>query len=169
MKNKKSIYIVILVIGHIFLLVYFLGFLNKNKQAVFVEEPQVITKTLSEITPTIKPEIKIPPKIQTQPKISTDEIVKDIQVTLNVLDKKYQVDTKENSTVFEVMEKIEKENLFNFKYKEHIGLGIFITEINGIKSGSGKYWIYYVNGKEASVGVSKNVLKDGDIISWKQE
>ena len=48
-------------------------------------------------------------------------------------------------------------------------MGSFITEINGIKGLPGKYWIYYVNDKLASVGVSKYVLKEGDIINWKNE
>jgi hypothetical protein len=44
-------------------------------------------------------------------------------------------------------------------------MGIFIEEINGIR-GDNKYWIYSVNGIEASVGVSRFRLKSGDIISW---
>ena len=98
---------------------------------------------------------------------------KNVKVSLEVLDKKYKTNIEENSTVFEVMKKIEEENtednLFNFKYIEYASLGSFITEINGIKGTPGKYWIYYINSKEASVGVSKYILKSGDIISWKQE
>ena len=98
---------------------------------------------------------------------------KNVKVSLEVLNKKYETNIEENSTVFKVMKKIEEknteDNLFNFKYTEYASLGSFITEINGIKGTSGKYWIYYVNGKEASVGVSKYILKSGDIISWKQE
>jgi len=98
---------------------------------------------------------------------------KNVKVSLEILDKKYETNIEENSTVFEVMKKIEKENtkdnLFNFEYTEYASLGSFITEINGIKGTPGKYWIYYVNNIEASVGVSKYILKSGDIISWKQE
>jgi hypothetical protein len=75
--------------------------------------------------------------------------------------------------VFEVMQKVQKEsskeNNFSFKYKEYPSLGIFIDEINEVGGDSGKYWIYYINGKEASVGVSKNIIKSGDIISWEQK
>jgi hypothetical protein len=49
------------------------------------------------------------------------------------------------------------------------GLGNFIDEINGIKGTKGRYWIYYINNKKASVGVSKYFVKNGDIIKWSQE
>ena len=61
------------------------------------------------------------------------------------------------------------ENSFSFKYKEHTGLGVFITEINNQIGGRGGYWIYSVNGVEANVGVSNYKIKNGDIISWKYE
>ena len=62
-----------------------------------------------------------------------------------------------------------KVNNFTFNYKEYSGLGIFIDEINGVKGGQGGYWIYYINNKEANVGVSNYILKDGDSVLWKQE
>jgi len=75
--------------------------------------------------------------------------------------------------VFELMKKIKNENSkessFDFKYTEHTGLGIFINEINGKQGGRDGYWIYYVNGEEAGVGVSNYKIKNGDIISWKYE
>ncbi|NVO03960.1 MAG: DUF4430 domain-containing protein [Bacteroidetes bacterium] len=98
---------------------------------------------------------------------------KNIQVSLSVQNKKYNTEIKEGSTVFEVMHKIKTESkppdIFDFKYKEYPSLGIFMDEINGLSGSLGKYWIYYVNGKEASVGVSKNIIKNGDIISWQQK
>lgn len=91
---------------------------------------------------------------------------KTMNVSLWVLGKKYNTKIKENSSVLDAMEKIKEENNnFNFKYKEYPSLGIFVEEINNI-CGGGKYWIYSVNGKEASVGVVKYILKEGDIISW---
>jgi len=95
-----------------------------------------------------------------------------IKVLLIVLDKKYETEIKENSTVFEVMKKIEEEtgnNNFTFIYKSVAGMGSFVTGINNNKGSPGKYWIYYVNDKKASVGVSNYILKEGDIINWKQE
>lgn len=92
-------------------------------------------------------------------------------VTLKILDKNYQVSFENGDSVFDVMNKIksDKNNNFDFKYKEYPSLGVFVEEINGLKNGQDKYWIYYVNGKEAEVGISKYILKRGDIISWNQE
>ena len=96
-----------------------------------------------------------------------------INVSLTVDDKKYETSIKEGSTVFNAMEKIKNEstpdNIFDFKYTSNIGLGNFITEINGKYGTPGKYWIYYVNNEKASIGVSNYILKEGDIINWSQE
>ncbi|MFA6999639.1 MAG: DUF4430 domain-containing protein [Candidatus Paceibacterota bacterium] len=94
-----------------------------------------------------------------------------LKVSLIVLDKKYETEIKEGGTVYDAMRSIEsvKENNFSFKIKEYVGLGIFVEGINGVMGELGKYWIYYVNDKEASVSVSKYVLKSGDIINWKRE
>jgi hypothetical protein len=98
---------------------------------------------------------------------------KSVKVSLIVFDKTYGIELREGSTVFDVMQKIQHENitndLFNFKYKEYPSIGVFVEEINGVIGSQGKYWIYYVNGEKAEVGISKNIVKGGDIISWKQE
>ncbi|MFA6393188.1 MAG: DUF4430 domain-containing protein [Candidatus Paceibacterota bacterium] len=96
---------------------------------------------------------------------------RNIKVSLIVQDKKYETEVKEEATVYDAMKSIEsvKENNFSFKTKEYPGLGIFVDGINGMMGKSGQYWIYYVNDKEASVSVSKYVLKSGDIINWKRE
>jgi hypothetical protein len=94
-----------------------------------------------------------------------------IYATLEIGGKKYQEETINQTTVYDLMRKLQtnKENNFSFSYKEYPGMGIFVDEINGIKGTSGAYWIYYINGKEASVGISNYILKSGDIINWKQE
>lgn len=164
MKIKKQQ----IFIGITLLIILIIGFLylnNKKEPPIEVpiskientkEKPQIGAKPLSEIN------------IDT--KIYDYKIIK---VSLIVLDKKYETEIKEGLSVFETMKQIEEkstnDNLFNFKYTEHSGLGSFITEINGIKGTPGKFWIYYVNNEKASVGVSKQILKEGDIISWKQE
>ena len=65
--------------------------------------------------------------------------------------------------------KEENKNDFDFEYNEYPYLGIFINGINGAVGSPGAYWIYYVNDKEASVGVSNYIINEGDIINWKQE
>lgn len=94
-----------------------------------------------------------------------------INVSLEVLGKSYQSSVPERSSVYDFMTILrnKKENNFSFKSKEYPSLGIFIDEINGVSGGNGGYWIYYINNKEATVGVSNYILKNGDRILWKQE
>jgi hypothetical protein len=160
-KNKKYI-----VIGSLSLIILITGFslwgLNNKKdlQVIVPLEQNQITDNLDKETK----------------KREDVEIIKDIntiKVSLIVLDKKYETNIKERSSVFEAMEKMQKENtqgnIFDFKYTHNASLGNFITEINGQYGTPGKYWIYYVNNEKASIGVSNYILKDGDIISWSQE
>jgi len=46
-------------------------------------------------------------------------------------------------------------------------LGDFVVSINGNDGGGKKYWLYYVNGKEAEVGAGAYETKTGDLIEWK--
>jgi len=87
---------------------------------------------------------------------------------LNVLDKSYMTSFNEGETVYDIMVRLKDKGLY-FDYKKYPSLGVFVTEINGIQDGSGKYWIYYINNKEAQVGVSRYVVKPGDIIDWELE
>lgn len=71
------------------------------------------------------------------------------------------------STVYELM----KNSQINFKTKTFPGMGEFVEEINGLKNDTqaGKYWIYYVNGESAKLGISTQIVKPNDIITWKYE
>lgn len=96
-----------------------------------------------------------------------------ITVTLNVDTGedifKYQIQT-DNSTAFGVLEKArERTDLtfqadYNEKYQSHI-----INSINGVESTDTAYWIFYLNGEMASVGVDQQYIQDGDIINFKFE
>jgi len=72
-------------------------------------------------------------------------------------------------TVYDFMEEFRREGKINFTEKNYIGMGKFIEEINGVKGDSDHNWIYYVNGRQAQVGVSNYKLKPGDVVSWKYE
>lgn len=75
----------------------------------------------------------------------------------------------ENSTVYDLMQKLKAENKIAFTEKNYIGMGKLIDNIGGLKSNGDKTWIYYVNGAKASVGVSNYQIKPGDVVSWKYE
>lgn len=166
-KNKQQIYIGITLLIFLSIGFYYLNFNNKKALPFIGPSSQNSSQDKEESkveTDTKKEELQIAPKVISE---------NNIKISLIVLDKKYETEIKEGSSIFEAMKQIEEkstnDNLFSFKYTEHSGLGSFITEINNMKGIPGKYWIYYINNEKASVGVSKYILKEGDIISWKQE
>lgn len=77
------------------------------------------------------------------------------------------IEIGEKTTVLEVMQKAAQNNQITFDGKEYVGLGFFVTQVGTLVNGDGKNLMYYINDKEASVGVSSYVLSDGDIIEWK--
>ena len=165
-RNKK--YIIALVLSAVLFLGFSILFYKPQKETSFVPE----NKNYQEQT--IKPQTEIPLKLNKEKEVIKTEELQDesigIPASLIIGENKYEVTTKEGSTVFETMEKIAKENKnFSFKYTEHPSLGNFVTEINGVKGSPGEYWIYYLNDKKATIGVSNLILKSGDIIRWNQE
>jgi len=72
-----------------------------------------------------------------------------------------------NQTLYDVLVGAKKSGQIEFSGKNYPGLGFLVTDIGTLHSGDGKYLFYYINNKEASVGVSSYLLKDGDIIEWK--
>ncbi len=52
---------------------------------------------------------------------------------------------------------------------KYYSFGDFVTSINGTASSSSKYWIFYVNGKEASSGASIYVTNNNQLIMWRLE
>jgi hypothetical protein len=50
---------------------------------------------------------------------------------------------------------------------KHYSFGDMVVSINGVAGNGPKYWIFYVNGKEASVGAGSYVTKSGDVLEWR--
>jgi len=164
MKNKKNIYI--LVLSLVFFTVFTSVLINYFKDNKTKEQTEAIF-TPVEIS-NIKTDLNNKTESIVKKEILKDENIKNISVDINVFNKSYSIKIQENGSVYDAMKSISDES-FSFKSTNHAGLGYFIESINGVKGEPGKYWIYYVNGKEASVGVSNYILKDGDSILWKQE
>jgi hypothetical protein len=146
MKNKKY-YILIALI-----------FVTASLFCPSVTLAQTKFTKAKKISKVIKPQVKIQNSI-------SDHIFIDVKGV------SYQVDVPKNSTVYDAMRilsDIPRSN-FSFHVKEYPGLGKFVDEVNNVKGKPGKYWIYYINNKEASVGVSNYILAKGDKVSWKQE
>lgn len=81
----------------------------------------------------------------------------------------YQAEIRENTSVYDFMEKFRSKGEINFEDKTYLGMGKFIEEINGVRDDGSKYWIYYVNGKKAYIGVSNYKINPGDVVSWRYE
>ncbi|XP_070571712.1 uncharacterized protein [Ptychodera flava] len=85
----------------------------------------------------------------------------------------YKTIIRRGTNVYDTMLKIEEENpdKFCFKAIYFEGLGHYITTINGLEEShaNSNYWMYYVNGVLAPVGVDTYKPDDGDTITWKYE
>jgi hypothetical protein len=91
-------------------------------------------------------------------------------VTLEIDGSTYKSELlQKETTVYDLMDQLRKEGKINFKEKNYAGIGKFIDEINGVRGDGERYWIYYVNEVEATVGVSDYKVKTGDVISWKYQ
>jgi len=91
------------------------------------------------------------------------------KIILEIEEKKYETEIEKEISVYEFMKQLQQEGKITFKDKIYAGMGKLIEEINGVKNSGNNYWIYYVNGKEAQVGVSNYKIKAGDVVSWKHE
>ena len=94
-----------------------------------------------------------------------------IEATLRVADKTYPVSLPQDSSVHDLMVKAQETSDFQFKGREFPGLGFFVQELNGVAENprQGTFWIYYINGEKAKVGISAYTVKADDTISWKYE
>lgn len=161
LKNKqKTIFIIFFILSLIYIIFVYSGEIKLKSENKIIE--------VENNPPKIKDEIILKEKIAVEENISLKE-KKDI--TINVFGEDYFVSYEEGDSVFDVMQRLASFSSpdFYFEYKKYPSLGVFVEKINGIKGQPGAYWIYYVNDKEAKVGVSKQILKSGDVVTWKQE
>lgn len=66
----------------------------------------------------------------------------------------------EGKSVLELLEDKTK-----VEYTDSAG-GAFITSINGIKNSDKEFWLYSVNGADATVAADKYATKSGDQVKW---
>ena len=68
------------------------------------------------------------------------------------------------------METLREQGL-QYDAAEHGSLGAFLSSIGGIENDYKKhmFWIYYVNGQKANIGISNYILTQDDIITWQYE
>lgn len=104
---------------------------------------------------------------------STEEKLEVYYLTVN--DEEYNLSIPEHRelTVYELMQALSADSKkpFSFQTKEFISLGQFVESINGVENNPQKnqYWIYYVNGQPATIGISQYKIQPNDKIEWKFE
>ena len=103
-----------------------------------------------------------------------DQNEQKIPVTFKIISptasKEFVLQVKPQSTVYDAMNELSKQIPIKFK-QFSAGLGAFVEEIDGWANDSktNLFWIYYINGQTAKLGVSSIKLNPNDIISWRYE
>lgn len=168
----------------------YIGFFLPSQNAFLNEEKaEEMNEVAKSFLPTLEPDgqklpVSLPKKallkenedrdekeVQGNAKTNQSES-KTIPLALIVGDKNWSIFVPEGSNAYQAMERLREQQGFSFNGKEHPGLGFFVEEIEGMKNNqnkSGMYWIYYVNGKKAEVGISQYIIQAGDTIEWKYE
>jgi len=112
------------------------------------------------------------PKTEIKKIATENNTVKNLtEYILKLNDNEYKISLAPSSSVLDLMNALQIRGDIKFQGHESAGLGFFVESINGLKNFTDhtSYWIYYINGKSASVGISNYILKPGDIITWKYE
>jgi hypothetical protein len=92
-----------------------------------------------------------------------------ISITVLESDNVLHLSPRSGMSLYETLVSAQKNGQLEFSGKNYPALGFFITDVGTLHSGQGKNLIYYINNKEASVGVSSYIPQDGDVILWKLE
>jgi len=116
-------------------------------------------------------EKKAEQKIEIESKKNTEEDTEENTKSATILagNTTVQLQFAPGAIFYDALTQAKIKKQIEFNGKNYPGLGFFVTDIGTLHSGGGKYLLYYINGQEATVGVSAYTLKDGDIIEWKLE
>ena len=88
-------------------------------------------------------------------------------ITIKIGDHSVLLPVKTNTSLYDILLAGQKAGQIHFTGKNYSSMGFFISSIENLHEGDGKYLIYYVNGVEASVGISSYIPKINDVIEWK--
>jgi hypothetical protein len=101
------------------------------------------------------------------PASTSTAIVANAMIKVN--DTAYPVGITPGETGIEAMRALQSSGVLTFTGRDYPGLGFFVDSLGGVANGGGMYWVFYVNGKSATSGISSVVLSPGDVIEWKYE
>lgn len=161
-KNKLAVILFLIFSGLAVLSGWYLK-TNSASQNIPFTKAVAMSQTASEIVNPSEPK-------NTASTSAAKEVVGEPYVLL-VGDQRYDINLPAGKTVYDLMLALKNRGAFDFQGKASAGLGFFVEEINGVKNNplKNKFWLYYVNGKTASVGISNYVLTAKDVISWRYE
>jgi hypothetical protein len=81
----------------------------------------------------------------------------------------YSTVAREGFSVLDVLQLVSDENSFALETQES-SFGVYVEGLAGKTGGdNNKYWMYYVNGESATVGVADYIIEEGDSIEFKFE
>ena len=78
----------------------------------------------------------------------------------------YDLRFRAGETLYQAMQRLQASGALTIEGKDFSGIGFFIDGLNGVMNGSGKYWVYTINGVKASVGVEGYRPNAGDTLVW---
>lgn len=85
------------------------------------------------------------------------------QATIRVSGQNYPVTITADMTVLAALKATKG---LTIETKTFTGIGDYVSAINGVSEGDGKYWLYSINGQEATEGVGAAKIKAGDTIEF---
>ena len=89
-----------------------------------------------------------------------------LRASLVIGEKTYDLQFHEGETLYQAMRRLEGEGALTIQGTNFSGIGFFIDGLNGVTNGSGKYWVYSINGVKATLGVEGYRPKSGETIVW---
>ena len=131
-----------------------------------IEKQNIIPIYENQKTQTVNPIIEKTAEQKKENKKNTEDTE---SITILAGDTTVQLLFTSNTLFYDALVREKELGKIEFSGKNYPGLGFFVTDIGTLHAGAGKDLLYYVNGKEATVGVSAYRLKDSDIIEWKLE
>jgi hypothetical protein len=104
---------------------------------------------------------------------ATVEEVADAKVNLTITagetSNSYELTGVQDYTVLDVLQKASEDYDIALEVQDS-EFGAFVQSLSGKTGGDdGKYWMYYVNGEMAPLGVGEQIANDGDQIEFKFE
>ena len=145
--------------------------IENNKDAPQLKIPETVKPTSTENQNKNIESAKVSDKTAEPNATSTPVETDFLRASLVINGKSYPIALIGSSSVYDVMQSFNEVGKIKVDFKDYSGLGYFVDGIDGVKSDTlrAKYWIYYINGAKAQVGISNYQLKSGDIITWKYE